>query len=261
MLRREMLRTSAIVAGTAWLTDIASVTSCTAMSETKADEAKQRKIMFVGGHPDDPETGCGGTIARFADAGFEVVVVYLTRGEAGIRRKTHEEAARIRTAEAEEACRILGARPVFAGQIDGDSEVNRVRYDEFRKILESEQPDALFTHWPIDAHRDHRAASMVAYDAWLKLKSPVELYYFEVMTGEQTQMFVPTHYVDIATTEPRKQLASMAHVSQNPADFYKHHDLMNRARGMEFGCVVAEAFVRHPKSPVKHVLDELRQKQ
>ena len=33
--------------------------------------------------------------------------LYLTRGEAGIAGKSHDEAARIRTAESEEACRIL----------------------------------------------------------------------------------------------------------------------------------------------------------
>ena len=118
---------------------------------------RKRKIVVVGGHPDDPESGCGGTMARLADLGHEVVALYLTRGEAGIAGKSHEEAATIRTAECREACKILKARPVFAGQIDGATEVNPARYDEFRKILEAEKPELVFTHWPIDTHRDHRA--------------------------------------------------------------------------------------------------------
>jgi LmbE family N-acetylglucosaminyl deacetylase len=62
-------------------------------------------------------------MARYAELGHEVVSLYLTRGEAGIRGKNHDDAARIRTAEAEQACKILGARPMFVGQIDGATEV------------------------------------------------------------------------------------------------------------------------------------------
>src|SRR6476469_4590590 len=83
------------------------------------------KIVCVGAHPDDPESGCGGTLAMYASQGHQVTVVYLTRGERGIQGKSDAEAAAIRTAEAESACRILGARPVFAGQIDGSTELTR----------------------------------------------------------------------------------------------------------------------------------------
>src|SRR5436305_11559387 len=85
---------------------------------------KTLKIVVGGGHPDDPETGAGGTMARYAAVGHDVISLYLTRGEAGIPGKSHDDAARIRTAEAEEACRLLHARPVFAGQVDGATEVN-----------------------------------------------------------------------------------------------------------------------------------------
>src|SRR3954447_12580903 len=85
---------------------------------------RKLKVVVVGAHPDDPESSCGGTMARYADLGHEVVAVYLTRGEAGIKGKTAEEAAAIRTAEAQRACSILKASAVFAGQIDGKAEVN-----------------------------------------------------------------------------------------------------------------------------------------
>src|SRR2546430_6083954 len=69
------------------------------------------KVLITGAHPDDPESGCGGTIARYTDAGHAVTVLYLTRGEGGIKGKTHDEAAAIRSAEAETACQSLKARP------------------------------------------------------------------------------------------------------------------------------------------------------
>ena len=78
------------------------------------------------------------------------LVLYLTRGEAGIRGKTAVEAASIRTAEAQRACVILKARAVFAGQVDGRTEINESRYNEFRPLIEAENPDVVLAPWPID---------------------------------------------------------------------------------------------------------------
>jgi len=209
----------------------------------------QLRVVVAGAHPDDPETGCGGTIARLSDVGHEVVILYLTRGERGIKGKSYEEAGRVRTAEAQKACEILKARPVFAGQVNGKVEVNYARYDEFLKLVQGEQPDVVFTHWPIDTHEDHRATSLLVYDAWLRMERKFALYYFEVMTGIQTSQFSPTHYVDITATEARKRAACFAHASQNPEEFYAVHDQMNRCRGMELGTKYAEAFIHHAQSP------------
>src|SRR5881394_836154 len=80
------------------------------------------KVICVGAHPDDPESGCGGTLLRYAEAGHSVAIVYLTRGERGIRDKSLAEAAKIRSAECEVACKIIGAKSIFFGQIDGATE-------------------------------------------------------------------------------------------------------------------------------------------
>ena len=211
----------------------------------QAAPPRKLKVIVAGAHPDDPESSAGGTMARYADLGHEVVALYLTRGEAGIPGKSHEEAARIRTAESEKACAILKARPVFAGQIDGASEVTNQTYRQFADILAAEKPDVVFAPWPVDTHRDHRATSLLVYDAWLKMKQGFELYYTEVMSGTQSQTFRPTRLVDITATESRKHDACYAHASQNPEDFYSAHDLMNKFRGAELGVKYAEAFARH----------------
>src|SRR6266481_4836601 len=70
-----------------------------AEEENVADASRPLRIVCVGAHPDDPESGCGGTLARYASAGHAVTIVYLTRGERGIAGKSFDEAARIRSAE------------------------------------------------------------------------------------------------------------------------------------------------------------------
>lgn len=212
------------------------------------ESGRRLRVVVFGGHPDDPETMAGGTIARFAGLGHDVVCLYLTRGEAGIPGRAHAEAARIRTAEAEAACAALGARPAFAGQVDGATEVTTERYEETRALVDSLRPDLLLAHWPVDTHRDHRAAALLAYDAWLALGRRFDLYYGEVLTGDQTQHFAPTHWVDVSDTLEKKRAACFAHASQDPADMWSHHDQMQRFRGREAGCAAAEAFALHPRS-------------
>ena len=208
-----------------------------------------KKIVVVGAHPDDPETACGGTMALLSQAGHEGVAAYLTRGEAGMPGVSHDAAAAIRAQEALRACEWLGARAVFLGQIDGQCEVNPARYDEMRHFFEQEQPDLIFTHWPIDTHRDHRACSTLVYDAWLRMGRRIPLFYFECMAGQQSQKFFPTDYVDITAVVELKHQACLVHESQHVAEWYADsHGKMEAFRGLECGCDYAEAFARHAQS-------------
>jgi LmbE family N-acetylglucosaminyl deacetylase len=205
--------------------------------------------MVTGGHPDDPETGCGGAIAKWAKEGHEVVFVYLTKGEAGIPGMSHEKAAEIRTQEALNACKILNARPIFFGQIDGDSEINNGWYEKVFDLLENEQPDVLLTHWMTDTHRDHRVCANLFYDAWLTNGRQSALYFYEVLTGGQTQNFNPTDYVDITEVVDAKHNACFAHKTQlTKANYATHHGRMEIFRGMEATVPLAEGYVRHWQS-------------
>ncbi|MDB5351777.1 MAG: bshB [Planctomycetota bacterium] len=221
-----------------------SLGSLAGAGEPAVAPARRLKVIVTGGHPGDPEYGCGGTIARYADLGHEVVLLYLNDGVP--RGKPKDE---VRVAEAGRACEILRARPLFAGQIDGEAVVDRAHYEAFHKLLEPERPDVVFTHWPIDNHADHRAMSMLVYDAWLRMRKGFALYYYEVSDGEDTVQFAPTHHVDITATEARKRRACFAHASQSPGKFYTLQEQVTRLRGIERGCRHAEGFIRHIQSP------------
>lgn len=209
------------------------------------DGTLPKKVLIIGAHPDDPETGCGGTMILMKRAGYDVKCVYLTRGEAGIAGKSHDEAAAIRSVEAKNACAVTGADYRFMTQIDGQTEITRERYEEMLKLIKEEEPDIVFTHWPIDGHRDHRICSILVYDSWRRSGRSFDLYYFEVMTGTQTQNFQPTDYVDISSVVEEKHKACWCHVSQDmPPLFEGWHTPMEVFRGIENRCKAAEAFVR-----------------
>jgi N-acetylglucosamine malate deacetylase 1 len=211
--------------------------------------ARKLRVVVTGGHPGDPEYGCGGTVARYSDLGHEVVLLYLNRGEGGIAGKSPEEAGAIRSAEAGKACEILGARPVFAGHIDGQAVVDQHHYAEFHQLLAGLKPYVVFAQWPIDGHADHRAISSLAYEAWMRMKKSFALYYYEVSTGEDTLQFAPTHYVDITAQAARKRSACFAHASQTPERYYALQEQVAKFRGVESGHAQAEAFIRHVQSP------------
>ena len=243
--RRKFITKAALTSGAAL------VSTKTFGASNKQIESEQRlKILVTGAHPDDPETGMGGTINKFTSLGHEVVCVYLTTGEAGIPGVSHDKAAQIRKEEAMKACEILKARPVFLGQIDGSTEITSKWYHKMYELLSKEKPDMVFTHWPIDTHRDHRICSNLTFDAWNNTGRKAAFYYYEVVAGGQTQNFQPDTFVDISSVIETKWKACFIHKSQKIKEYYPDdHAKMELFRGIESGADYGEAFVHHRLSP------------
>ncbi len=212
----------------------------------RAQSSAALKIIVAGGHPGDPECGCAGTIARYTALGHTVVLLYLNRGEGYCGGASLEQCAGIRTAEARKACETLKARAAFAGQYDGRAIVDAQHYEAFARVLAAESPDVVFTQWPIDSHRDHRAVSALTLDAWLKGGKRFALYYYEV--AGDTMMFSPAEYVDISSVESLRRAACYAHVSQQPDKWYPKQVEITKSRGVESGFPQAEGFLRHAES-------------
>lgn len=205
---------------------------------------KQLRVLCLGAHPGDPEFGCGGTMAVYSEAGHHVTFLYLTRGEAYDSGKTQEEAASIRTREADSACRALNAKPMYFGQTDGDTVADNAQAAMMTQTLSSLKPDLVFTQWPIDTHRDHQVTGMLTLDAWTKLNKTFDIHFYEVNSGSETMLFSPTVYVDISSVSDKKKAAMFAHLSQDPQGTYDNYfRKMEEFRGLEANVRYAEAFV------------------
>src|SRR5947209_13358319 len=118
MNRRELLAAAGVTAGAMALDSAAQ------SARTSSTAPGKFKVIVTGGHPGDPEYGCGGTIARLTAAGHDVALLYLNDG-------AWETSAPIRIAEAKKACEILRARPLYAGQANGHAIVDDAHYDAF----------------------------------------------------------------------------------------------------------------------------------
>jgi LmbE family N-acetylglucosaminyl deacetylase len=239
--RRGFIRSSVFGLGSISLSPLVSSTK---ISSAEKKEPGKLNIVCVGAHPGDPEFGCGGTMAKYSKAGNKVIFLYLTRGEAYNDKQSYNQSAALRTKEAEKSCKILQATPLFAGQIDGNTELNKQRNEEATKLIFSQQPDIVFTHWPVDSHPDHQVAGLLALTAWIRSNKKFHLYFYEVNTGSETMGFSPSDYVDITDVREIKKAAMFAHQTQQPQEIYdSFFKTMEEFRGLEAGVKAAEAFM------------------
>ncbi|HEY4910647.1 MAG TPA: PIG-L deacetylase family protein [Methylomirabilota bacterium] len=138
-----------------------------------------KRVMSIHAHPDDQEFTVGGTLAKWARAGSEIVTVCITSGGAGSNEHTPADMTRealvpIREEEQRRACRVLGISEVlFLGFEDGMLEPSLALRRELTRIIRRHQPDAVMCGDPTMRfygsmymnHPDHRAAADVALDA------------------------------------------------------------------------------------------------
>ena len=213
-------------------------------------------IVVTGGHPGDPEYGCGGTVARYTRQGHRVTLLYLNRGgdpqegSAACAAAAAANRATPRVQEAMAACRILRAQPVFAPQCNGASIVDNAHYEGFTELLATLRPDVMFTQWPIDSHPDHRATFTLTLEAWSRLGRKAAFYFYEVSDGLDTSMFTPTDYVDITETEPIKRSAVTMHCLAAAGLLLRFAVACRRISWHQSGCRYAKSYVRHVGSRV-----------
>jgi LmbE family N-acetylglucosaminyl deacetylase len=203
-------------------------------------------IIAIGAHPDDPEEGMGGTLARIKKLDHEIsdeklIIVYMTSGGAGIGGKSQQDAITIREAEARAACDILHATPLFFPQIDGKCFPTPESIQKLADLFEQEEPRMIFTCWPLDTHPDHRATAFMVITAYGQvygnsfasaLTDPLDertdplgippLFFWATETWAQTLAFYPNHIVNIEKVIDIKMELIEAHASQNKGDKLMH---------------------------------------
>jgi len=244
--RRHFIRITSAGLGSLALAPLVAATNNPTTNPEANPVVKKLRVVCLGAHPGDPEFGCGGTMAKFARAGHSVTFIYLTRGEAGDPSKSFAESAALRTKEAETACGLLQAKAIFAGQTDGNTILNKEKSEEMNRLILSENPDLVFTQWPIDSHPDHQVTAMLALTAWVRTGRQFTLYFYEVNTGSETMGFVPTDYVDITDQREIKKAAMFAHKTQDPEGTYNNYfKPLEEFRGLEAGVKAAEGFVHY----------------
>ena len=130
-----------------------------------------QRVLCVVAHPDDMEYGASAAVARWTARGIEVGYLLLTRGEAGMPNLP-EETARLRVAEQQAACAVVGVRHLTVlehpdGVLVYGLDLRRDICREIRRF----KPDVVLgagyeieTPYGFD-QADHRAAGLATLDA------------------------------------------------------------------------------------------------
>lgn len=125
---------------------------------------QQRRILFIGAHPDDADILCGGTAIKLSRAGHLVKFVSVTNGDTGHHILSRKETARVRAGEAQKAAKVFGLYEYQILDHDCGIEASVENRREICRIIREFAPDILISHRLCDYHPDHRATAQLVQD-------------------------------------------------------------------------------------------------
>jgi N-acetylglucosamine malate deacetylase 1 len=187
--------------------------------------------LAVFAHPDDMEIVAAGTLLRLQRAGYGVHCLAVANGCCGSSVLGREEAARVRRAEAQEACRLAGF--TLHDSLVNDIEVfyERATLARVGALVRRVAPDVLLTHSPVDYMEDHESTCRLAASAAFcrgmgnmptdpptpAVDKPVAVYHAQPY-GNRDPLGAavrPTHFVDVGGEVLDRKTAMLAcHRSQ-----------------------------------------------
>jgi LmbE family N-acetylglucosaminyl deacetylase len=216
-------------------------------------------VLAIGAHPDDIELYCGGTMARYAEAGHGVFFAVVCDGCSGAPEFGPEEAGRIRAEESRNAASVIGAEVIHLGYPDHCIPTDEGVLLRLADVIRQAEPSVLFSHDPADCFIDHvRVSRLVEEAVFLASARNVEthfpvtpqhptLFYMDTVVGLS---FQPSEYVDVSGVMETKRRMLECHKSQTSRAFSDPNDptimemmeVSARYRGMQCGVRYAEAF-------------------
>jgi len=161
-------------------------------------------ILVFSPHPDDAEVLMGGTIARYAQKGHNVLIVVAT-----VPNQKEE-----RREESKKAAIILGAQISMLDLNPYELVFNRGLVEIFDEVIKDFPPDVIYTSWLHDSHQDHANVSEATIAAARKNNCSLYMYEQALPSGLTPYGFRAQAFVDISDTMGLKIKSVLAHKSQ-----------------------------------------------
>ncbi len=151
----------------------------------------KKSLVVFAPHPDDETLGCGGTIAKKLEEGYEVRVVILTDGRnafsvvLGIGSEPNpQELKQIRRIEAEKALGELGVakeKIIFLDFEDDTLEGNAIALEKAiaREFVEF-SPNEIYVTSEKDVHSDHKVACRAVHTVVNRLGLNSVIYQYSI---------------------------------------------------------------------------------
>ena len=226
-------------------------------------------LLIIAAHPDDPEFGCGATVAKYIKEGATAYYVICTNGHRGSRANKFDavELVETRHSEQENAANIIGVTETFfLDHDDGNLTANLEVKEQIVRIIRKLKPDIILTHDPSwfyqvsDGsarinHNDHRQTGIATLDAVYPLSRDLASFPEHAKAGltphhiPEVLLFsvqTPDYFVDVSSSWETKVKAVLAHKSQvdDPKQTEKRVEERMKELGKQAGHDYAEGFIR-----------------
>ncbi len=228
------------------------------MCEVGAREYRAVNVLAVGAHPLDIVFLCGGTLARYAQAGHTVAIAYLALPMPESPGISLGQLAATREEETARAFSLIGASIYFLrfGVLDFCvTPENKARVTE---LIREAQPNVILTHDPEDYHPDHQVTSVLVQESLMlarqhivQTQSPAmqthsEIICMDTVAGINSR---PEQFVNISDVIEVKRSMMLAYESEIRAwendavvPWMEWMEVTCRYRGIQSGVRFAEAF-------------------
>lgn len=208
---------------------------------------RPNRLLAILAHPDDESFAVGGTLAKYAHEGIQVVLLTATRGEVGIPGTMPEAAGAIREQELLRAAKHLGIEVYFLDYQDGElstADPGKL-LEHIACWIDTVQPQVILTFGPdgVSGHPDHVTISNFVTQAVEQFFPKICLLYIApseatvLGCGVSTSSLSPEEpliSVDISDYKLEKIRAIQSHVSQHPPLKGKPEDEMAKIPPHEY---------------------------
>lgn len=222
-----------------------------------------KTVLAIVAHADDETLGCGGTLKKHATQGDQVHIAILADGETARAKSIHDialfsEKIAIRAQQAQQAGKLLGASSVSTDTLPDNRLDSLTRLDIVKKIesiIETIQPDVVFTHHAGDVNIDHQ----IIHHAVVTATRPIPgnklstLLFFETLSSTEwmpphsAPSFTPNWFCDITKTLADKLNALAVYNAEIPQAPHPRAPesvtALAHYRGASVGFEAAEAFM------------------
>jgi LmbE family N-acetylglucosaminyl deacetylase len=199
-----------------------------------------KNILVLAPHTDDGEFGCGGSIAKFLEAGDNVYYIAFSTAKKSIPHGLPQD---ILEKEVKEATSRLGIKSenliIYGFEV---RKLNYVRQDvleELVKLKKEINPDLVFLPSPNDLHQDHNTVSMEGLRAF-KQNS---LLGYELPWNNLS--FDNQCFVSLSDNHLEKKIYALEAYNSQKTRYYATEEYIRslaRTRGVQVNCKFAETF-------------------
>ena len=207
---------------------------------------KKDNILCIVAHSDDQVFGIGGTTAKYAAEGKNVISLILLYGEKSDPWLKEDYLLKTRVKESQKIDKYLGIKETIFLDIkekDYKKLDDKKTKQKIKEIILKYKPTKIFTHAQ-DTHPAHRLVNKIVLEIFDSLKLKSSLYVFSVWSLVDVNKNLPRLYVDITKTFDKKIKAIKKFKSQlySVILLLPTVHLKARLNGIKNNCKYAELF-------------------